>query len=132
MTDEVTPTPTPAPSATGSSSARAAAQPPIGVTTQSATSIAAARPSIPPRLGSRETRWASTMYSAKRAAFANAHAIPSGSAEKRTSLISPTPATAASRAAAFRGVRAPAAASATTGTNSIAATVPRGTRSIAR
>src|SRR5215207_7418995 len=47
ITDDATPTPIPAASATGSSSAGSAAQPPIGVTTTSATSIDAARPSIP-------------------------------------------------------------------------------------
>jgi len=58
MTDEDTPTPIPARIPTGSPSAGSAAHPASGVTTTKATSIAAARPSIPP---SPATRWASTM-----------------------------------------------------------------------
>ena len=61
ITDDVMPTPIPARSAAGARKAGAAAQPPIGVATRSATSIAAASPSIPPSDGSRETRWPSTM-----------------------------------------------------------------------
>ena len=61
ITDEEIPTPTPAAIATGSVSAGTAAQPAIGVTTTVATSIEAARPSIPPSASSRATRCASTM-----------------------------------------------------------------------
>jgi len=78
MTEDVTPTPIPAATAAGSSRLRATIQPPIGVTTASATTIANARPSIPPSRGSRETRCARTMYSANSTAFANANASPSG------------------------------------------------------
>jgi len=58
ITDEETPTPMPARIATGSPNAGSAAHPAIGVTKTSATSIAAASPSID---DSPETRWASTM-----------------------------------------------------------------------
>jgi hypothetical protein len=61
ITDDEIPTPIPASSPTGSSAAGAACHPPSGVTTTSATSIAAASPSIPPTAGWRATRWASTM-----------------------------------------------------------------------
>ena len=57
---------------------------------------------------------------------------PSGSATSRTSVRRYTPATAAASASPFRAVRSPSAASAITGRNSIAATVPSGSRSIAR
>ena len=55
------PTPTPASRATGSVTAGAAAQPASGVTTTSAISIEAARPSMPLIVSSCATRWASTM-----------------------------------------------------------------------
>jgi hypothetical protein len=61
ITDELMATPRPAPSATGSASAEAALQPPIGVTTTAATSIALASPSMPPACSRRATRWARTM-----------------------------------------------------------------------
>ena len=47
ITEDAIPTPIPAASATGSTNAGAASQPPIGVTTTSATSIAAPSASIP-------------------------------------------------------------------------------------
>ena len=72
------------------------------------------------------------MYSANSTALAKAIATPSGSPARRTSVSRYTPATASSRANALRRVRPPAAASAITGRNSIAATVPSGSRSIAR
>src|SRR5215207_7494235 len=58
ITDDATPTPTPAAIAIGSSSAGTAFQPASGVTTTSAASIDAARPSIPLAPA---TRWLSTM-----------------------------------------------------------------------
>jgi hypothetical protein len=61
ITEDEMPTPTPASSATGSVSAGAAAQPASGVTTTSAISIDAARPSMPLIVSSCATRWASTM-----------------------------------------------------------------------
>jgi hypothetical protein len=61
MTEEDTPTPMPARIATGSLSAGTAAQPASGVTTTSATIIAAASPSTPFTSGSEATRWAKTM-----------------------------------------------------------------------
>jgi hypothetical protein len=58
MTDDATPTPMPAAIAIGSSSAGTAFQPASGVTTTSAASIDAARPSSPLPCA---TRWLSTM-----------------------------------------------------------------------
>jgi hypothetical protein len=84
ITDEEMPTPAPARSATGSVSAGRAAQPAMGVTTTRAISIEAARPSTPLSASSRDTRWASTMYSANSPAFANASARPSASPSIRT------------------------------------------------
>ena len=55
------PTPMPARSATGTVNAGRASQPPIGVTTTAAISIAAARPSMPLISGRLATRSASTM-----------------------------------------------------------------------
>ncbi|MCW3063555.1 MAG: hypothetical protein JWN32_727 [Solirubrobacterales bacterium] len=80
------PTPTPAASATGSTSAGAAAQPAIGVTATAATSIEAARPSMPPSVAFRDTRWPSTMYSVNSAALAKANANPSAWPASRTSV----------------------------------------------
>ena len=78
------------------------------------------------------TRCPRTMYAAKSTALASASATPSGSPSSLTSVRRYTPPTASASAAAFRHVRVPSAASAITGRNSIAATVPSGSRSIAR
>jgi hypothetical protein len=130
ITDDEIPTPIPAARATGSTSAGAASHPPTGSTKTQATSIAAARPSIPP-IPLCATRWASTMYSANSAAFRNANITPTGSPSSRTSVRRYTPPTAAASATPLRAVRIPSAASTITGRNSIAATVPSGSRSIA-
>ena len=61
MTDEVTPTAMPAAIATGSEKASAALESPIGETKRKASSIAAARPSIPLNPERRATRCARTM-----------------------------------------------------------------------
>jgi hypothetical protein len=61
MTEEVTPTPIPAPSAIGSVRCGPACQPPSAVTAGTASSIAAASPSMPPSPDCRDTRCASTM-----------------------------------------------------------------------
>ena len=61
ITEEVIPTPIPAASATGSTSAGTASQPPSGVATTHAISIAAASPSMPLIPGCWATRWARTM-----------------------------------------------------------------------
>ena len=131
ITDEVTPTPMPAAIATGSSTCGRTAQPPIAVLTGAATSIAAPSPSMPASPGTRDTRCASTMYSENRAALPNANAIPSGSPVTCTETRLYTPATASASANPLRTERTPTAASAITGRNSIADTVPSGSRAIA-
>ena len=65
------------------------------------------------------------------AALAKAKARPRGCASIRMPVRRWTPGTASTSVPAFRGVRAPSAASRMTGRNSIAATVPSGSRSIA-
>ena len=85
-------------------------------------------PAIP---GARDTRCASTMYSANSAALANANATPSGSPLSSTVTSANTPATASTSATPFRSERTPIAASTITGRNSIADTVPSGRRAIA-
>ena len=85
MTDELMPTPTPASSAIGSVSAGPAAQPPIGVTTTAATSIASAEPVDAAQ--ARQPRDAVGEHDVEReaaAALANAIATPSGSPSRRT------------------------------------------------
>ena len=96
-----------------------------------AISIAAPRPSMPRMVAAREMRWASTMYSAKHAAFANARPKPSQTPRSWTRVSTYTPATASPSAAQLRAERRPTAASRITGRNSIADTVPSGSRAIA-
>ena len=72
------------------------------------------------------------MYAANRTALAKANAMPSGSPARCTPVSAYTPATAMDSATTFRCERAPSAASAITGRNSIAATVASGSLSIAR
>ena len=124
------PTPMPAASATGSSRAGTAAQPASGVTTTAATSIEAARPSMP--LAPRD---AVAEHDVER----EQPGVGEGERDAERLALEPhvreqvdAERTATSSAAALRRVRAPAAASAITGRNSIAATVPSGSRSMAR
>jgi hypothetical protein len=86
ITDDVMPTPIPAPIATGSSRCGTTAQPPITVLTGAAISIAPASPSMPLNRDARDTRCASTMYSANSPALANANATPSGSPPNWTAI----------------------------------------------
>ncbi len=132
ITDEDTPTPIPASSATGSANAGAASASPIGSATTAAISIASASPSIPRTRGLRATRCPSTMYSANNTALAAANPNPNGDATSRPSFSTYTPPAASSTATALRPVRVATAASAITGRNSTAATVPSGSLSIAR
>ncbi len=125
------PTPIPAPIATGSSKCGTTAQPPIRVLSGAAISIAAPSPSTPEIPGARDTRCASTMYSANSAALPNASATPSGSPRSWTATSANTPATASTSASPLRSERTPIAASRITGRNSIADTVPSGSRAIA-
>ena len=66
------------------------------------------------------------------AQLANAKANPSGCPVNRIAVTAATPAVVSARAAALRGVRAPAAARSTGPPNSIAPTVDSGSRSTAR
>jgi hypothetical protein len=63
--------------------------------------------------------------------LANASATPSGSPSIRMPVSRYTPGAASASARTLRALRAPSAASAMTGTNSIAATVASGSRSMA-
>lgn len=131
ITEELMPTPIPAASATGSTNAVAACAALSGTTHTHAITMAAARPSRP--LGRyRAARWASTMYKANKAASVKAKTKPEGSSARCTSVTNQTPPAAAINAATFRAPRAPSAAKATTGRNSIAATVASCSRSTAR
>ena len=133
ITEDAIPTPTPAASATGSVRAGSASQPPIGVTTTRAISIDAARPSMPLTCSPCATRWPSTMYAAKRTAFASCERdaerlalepdvgeeVDAADGERERRRVPPSSC-------------APRAARTMTGRNSIAATVPSGNRAIAR
>jgi len=68
----------------------------------------------------------------KPAQLPNANTNPSGSAVSRIAVSVATPPIVSARAATFRGVRAPAAASAIVPRNSIAPTVASGSRATAR
>jgi hypothetical protein len=131
ITDEVTPTPMPAPTATGSSRCGATAALPSGVIATAAISIAAPNPSMPVNPRARETRCASTMYSANSAALAKAKPKPTATPRSWTRVSTYTPATASASATLLRPERNPSAASRMTGRNSIADTVPSGSRAIA-
>jgi hypothetical protein len=131
ITDEVTPTPMPAPSATGSSRCGTTAPPPSGVIATAAISMAAPNPSIPRRPVERERRCASTMYSANSAALAKAKPKATATPRNWTRVSTYTPATASPSATLLRADRSPTAASRITGRNSIADTVPSGSRAIA-
>jgi hypothetical protein len=71
------------------------------------------------------------MYTANSAALPNANATPSGSARSWTATSANTPATASTSASPLRSERTPIAASTINGRNSIADTVPSGSRAIA-
>ena len=122
----------PAASATGSTSAGSASQPPIGVTTTSAISIEAPRPSIPlDALALRDPVAEDDVRGEEdgvreRERDADRLALELDVGEQVDAADGERERGGVPR------VRAPSAASAITGRNSIAATVPSGSRSIAR
>ena len=105
---------------------------PMGVMVTRATSHGCAQPfypQYPPVLGN---AWEEAMYSMNNAQLANANTKPRGSPLILTSARSQTPATASRSARILRRVREPRGARMMRPKNSMAPTVPSGTRAMAR